>query len=485
MMHTLKKPAAVVLMCALFVSFTLPIQSAQAQVAAVTIEGPGPLLTAALASAAADTTGAAAEVEQSVIKKILDGIAWAVAKTAIQSLTKSMVNWINSGFNGSPAFVTDLKDNLGNLQDAIADDFFDSLADSTGIDVRSPFQEQITDHLRQSYYRSTGSEGFFSRNNYDALQEQDAQKFLKGDFQRGGWDAWMRTVLNDNNNPIGALYKAEDELFNRIESARVTRLNELSWGGGLLSWRGECIQYEGGNDTLTSTSFSQDASGNITSTQKQMAVSLNGKEKCIKNEIRTPGSVIQDQLSHTLGSGVRQLELADSINEIVGALVGQLVNQVLGGGGLASVSRPSQGGGDPYIDRASDDSQYDNTNFSLADGFVTAIETEVSRLETLKADWEEVQRLQDGVELACGGQSRDLVNTEQRTVVSETIVDINEALAKTQAVLTDAQGAGNDASGQVANISSAYQNLLATNPQTDGAISLYRQQLQNALSCSS
>jgi hypothetical protein len=162
-----------------------------------------------------------------------------------------------------------------------------------------------------------------------------------------------------------------------------------------------------------------------------------------------------------------------------------LVNQVLGGGGLASISRPSQGGGDSYIDRASDDSQYDNTNFSLADGFVTAIETEVSRLESLKAEWEEVQRLQDGVEMACGSQSRDLVNTEQRTIVAEAIAEINDAIAKTQAVLTDAQATGNDSSGQVANVSSAYQNLLATNPQSDGVIALYQQQLQAALSCSS
>ena len=56
----------------------------------------------------------------SIQKQVVDAIAWTVAKTAVQSLTQSIVNWINSGFEGSPAFVTDLENNLGNLSDAVA-----------------------------------------------------------------------------------------------------------------------------------------------------------------------------------------------------------------------------------------------------------------------------------------------------------------------------------------------------------------------------
>ena len=35
---------------------------------------------------------------------ILDGIAWYVIKLAIAQITRSIVNWINSGFEGAPTF---------------------------------------------------------------------------------------------------------------------------------------------------------------------------------------------------------------------------------------------------------------------------------------------------------------------------------------------------------------------------------------------
>jgi hypothetical protein len=438
--NTSKRVLAAALIVVLISPFALPVSTVRAQ----TVEAPGPLLTAAITTATADLSSASAsgvsaalDVEQNIVTKILNAIAWAVAKTAIQSITKSMVNWINSGFQGSPAFVTDLEYNLGRLQDTIADDFFDSLADNTGIDVRSPFQDQISDYLRQSYYRSTGTDGFWSRNLYDAHEnEEDAEAYLGGDFSRGGWDAWMKTVLNDNNNPVGAFFTAQDELFNKIESTRVTRLNELQWGRGFLSWRGDCIQTE------AMANAAQDAS-NVTSLDNQ-ATPLAAKEKCLKYDIKTASSPL------------RQLELADSINEIVGAVVGQMVNQVLGGVGLSGLSNPSQGGGRSYVDRASETGQYDNADsVNMSAGLATAIEQELARLESLKADMQ-----------AC--------NTSEAT---EMIAEIDTAIANTQQVLARARtAADSNSDGDAANITSVYQNLLATNPQSPSA---------DELSCSS
>ena len=38
----------------------------------------------------------------------LDGIAWSLVKNVAQQMTSSIINWINSGFQGSPAFLTNL-----------------------------------------------------------------------------------------------------------------------------------------------------------------------------------------------------------------------------------------------------------------------------------------------------------------------------------------------------------------------------------------
>jgi hypothetical protein len=51
---------------------------------------------------------------------------------------------------------------------------------------------------------------------------------------------------------------------------------------------------------------------------------------CLKySDIKTPGTVINEQLGRALGSGLTQLELADEFDEIVGALIGQLMEQVV------------------------------------------------------------------------------------------------------------------------------------------------------------
>ena len=42
-----------------------------------------------------------------VKETLLDGVAWFAAKLIVQKLTAETVNWINSGFQGNPAFVTD------------------------------------------------------------------------------------------------------------------------------------------------------------------------------------------------------------------------------------------------------------------------------------------------------------------------------------------------------------------------------------------
>ena len=61
---------------------------------------------------------------------------------------------------------------------------------------------------------------------------------------------------------------------------------------------------------------------------------------------QTPGAAIESQLSNTLGSDLRGLEIAQSIDQIVAALVGQLVTQAMGGiGGLMSAGSGGGGGG--------------------------------------------------------------------------------------------------------------------------------------------
>ena len=117
-------------------------------------------------------------------------------------------------------------------------------------------------------------------------------------------------------------------------------VKKLDWGKGFLSWR-TCEQY------ATKTSAPSDAGPGVELTDETTKKDKsNENQTCTKySDIKTPGSVIESQLEHTLGTGLRQLELADDIDKIVGALVGQLVKTVLTKGLAAMNSSSGDWGG--------------------------------------------------------------------------------------------------------------------------------------------
>ncbi len=75
-----------------------------------------------------------------------------------------------------------------------------------------------------------------------------------------------------------------------------------------------------------------------------------------KEKILTPSSVVQESFQQILGSPVRQLESANDIGQMIGALFASVTTQALTDSqGLAGLGR-SIGGGTPYIDQVSRDS---------------------------------------------------------------------------------------------------------------------------------
>lgn len=343
-----------------------------------------------LSTSGAASVSAGNETTQTLILQILNGLAWTVAKTAVQSLTQSMVNWINSGFEGSPAFVTDLQENLGFLADAVAEDFISGLdqvaIDSAGFSVRSPFQDQLAEALREEFYRTTSSYGFDIRNPYTLTAEcQNAEGFTRGDFSCG-YDGWFSMSQNPANNPIGRYLIARNELFRRVDDEAQRRITELTWGRGFLSWRGNCGPYarprSGGSTAGPAGAASRaGAPGGFGAA----TVSLSQTDTSSRCRIRTPGAIIEESLGITVNSPLRQLEIADSINEVVGALAGQLVNQVLGGTGLSGLSQPPAGGGRSFLDRASDPSLYNQAATGSAGAIINELEEAESRGVQLRA----------------------------------------------------------------------------------------------------
>ncbi|NCN52711.1 hypothetical protein GW943_02800 [Candidatus Parcubacteria bacterium] len=248
----------------------------------------------------------------------LDAIAYALAKQAIQSMTTSIVQWINSGFKGSPAFVQNLEFHLNYLADRVASEFFSELG---GGFLCAPFQLNVRaaislQYNNNKYYKNRGQCSLSS-------VAANIENFGKAGVT-SSWGNFMQVAMYPQNNPYGSMALAQQELTLRIVNARNQEVELLSFGDGFLSYR----------DTEDAWCIGQPV------------------EKC---PVITPGKVISEQLNKSLGAGQDVLVSADEINEIIGALFAQLTTQAITGvNGLLGVSS-GQNGSQSYLNQVNSD----------------------------------------------------------------------------------------------------------------------------------
>lgn len=247
-----------------------------------------------------------------------NGIYILVMKTLLAQITDSIVNWINSGFEGSPSFVTDPKSFLVDVGDEVAGEFinemtkFGWLCDPYRLNIQIALSLGIGSFKRQRKCTLTGI-----IKNFD--------NFVNGTFKEGGWKGWFYLTTNPNANPGTAFLSVQAELQKRIQQRKDLEVKKLDWGKGFLSWR-TCEAYS----TTASEGSQSSESGGVLGSKSQINDSSGQSHDCVKwSDIKTPGTVIESQLEHTLGTSLRQMELADDIDKIVGALVQQLVKTVL------------------------------------------------------------------------------------------------------------------------------------------------------------
>lgn len=395
-----------ILACALVLSFVSPVLLVPARVEA--IGGVGDVVfdpTNFKANSAAALTLAALQGKEGA----LDAVAWGLANVALQSITKSVVNWINSGFNGSPAFVQDLSRNLQGVADGVAADFIGQLADQL---EDTPMRGTV-EAVAYGYYLSTSGDAFLKKQLYtlrDVAQNDVA--FVQGDFNQGGWDGWMALTQNPANNPYGSYLNAKAELDRRIEASLDQRVTELGWGRGFLSWRGDCPAPAGGSPTQ-----------------------LGSQEQCLNAPIQTPGSVVEAQLNASLGIPAGQLTVADEINEIVGALMSQLVNQALQG--LSTIGSSSSGGSG-YIDRATSEGERGVDGLLL-----NGVEQQTTLVAEYQSGWLKISAAANKAGLC------DEATNEEKDVIADAKLRSDAGLLKASIALSSLQGILGDIEGGV------------------------------------
>ncbi|TSC68473.1 MAG: hypothetical protein G01um101456_628 [Parcubacteria group bacterium Gr01-1014_56] len=219
-----------------------------------------------------------------------------LGKVAVQQITDSTVNWINSGFDGKPAFVQDYNQFFTGVADQAAGEFLQS---SNFAFLCSPFKLQVRIAVAQAYAR---------RNVAPSCTLTQAvgnvQNFLDGNFREGGWGGLIAFTTEPSNNPFGAYMALTESLDNAVANAKATGALELDLGQGFMSVK-KCDPP--------------------------------GSSNC---KIVTPGIAISESLSGSIKANFDSLQIGDSINQILAALQNALITKILYGG-LSNVNKKS------------------------------------------------------------------------------------------------------------------------------------------------
>jgi len=252
--------------------------------AAVTVVEVGPMV--------GHTAVIAADTRSLVVKEYtLDNIAYLTTQTLMRALIAQIINWVNTGLDGNPFYVTNTEAHFRGIADGVFNRFLTELG-VLGVD---PLVQRS---LARSYNPS------FQRAIRPTVSEAEISAFTNN-FANGGWSMWIAT-LQPQNNPYGRFLIASDELQRRRTEAALRESQKLAWSGGFLSQE-ECLEI--------------DSSGN-----------------CIFSSVNTPGLLIQDELRRALGTTFDELLAADELSEIIAAVSLQLFSTVFGGSSIDTES---------------------------------------------------------------------------------------------------------------------------------------------------
>lgn len=305
-----------------------------------------------------------------------DAIARFVVVKIMDKMTLATVNWINSGFEGSPLFVEDPEKFFSN----IAKEEINKITAWYPEDLENyPFGRLVTQTILLDLQRQFAQNVRFSLNEVLAHGTYDE---FRVDFNVGGW-AGYTAMFRPNNNPLGNYIMVNNEIGRRISGTHINVTQnfqkQLQQSGGFLNQR-KCELTGTGDpsdiyipaddplhvpssgvipDALFSaigvtpgSSLANELQPGFTGPLSPQAASLEPtiqdfalRSQCKTWRTITPGKTVSDQLTKALNLPADQLLLADEFNEdlalIFDALLLQLVNTGLSS--LDSINNPNPG----------------------------------------------------------------------------------------------------------------------------------------------
>ncbi|MHB8651922.1 MAG: hypothetical protein ACYC8S_02190 [Minisyncoccota bacterium] len=244
----------------------------------------------------------------------LDGLAYLAAQAVLDQLNTSITNWIKGGNNGNPLYITDLHGYLNNIGYKVEQDYLDQVNSSptcysngappnarpwvnpdTGQEVQpggstgaKPWINPDTGQPQPSVYDTGaifGTSGSYSST--PTCPFADGKQFQS--ISNNGWSGFLSQMIDPGASPVAAMITGQEEIAYRTQVRQQEALQKAIWNKGYLS--------------------QEDCSSGT----------------CVT---KTPGSLLESQISFSLQSGTRRIELADKINEMVMAVMTNAVDNL-------------------------------------------------------------------------------------------------------------------------------------------------------------
>ncbi|MCX6754977.1 MAG: hypothetical protein NT068_00350 [Candidatus Nomurabacteria bacterium] len=257
----------------------------------------------------------------------LNSIGKAVAKMLLTEMTKSMVEWINGGFDGTPKFVHDIP---GFFQDVAKNEIL-----QFGLEINNPllfpFGKDFIKMQKRRFVKQFADNAKYSLNEVIANGNpgHTAADF-KVSFADGGWGAWNAMTQLPQNNPIGFNVAASNEMQIRLDGTAKSTAQNIR--DGIATANGYLNQ-----ERCASPSH------DITRGEDAKALrGVDGARRCTVWETVTPGHLISESATKTLqfrsDSLLSVTDLNDAAAALIDASLSLLVTKVAGDDGYAGLS---------------------------------------------------------------------------------------------------------------------------------------------------
>jgi hypothetical protein len=305
-------------------------------------------------------------------EKILEQVLMAIARRALQEITKSTVTWINGGFHGSPLFL----ENPKSFFEDIVKSEVKAVVDIYGYDsIRFPFGKDFAINTINAYKNTLENNVAYSLSKVmtDPVQLYNYQN----NFNVGGWNAFLVNTQYPQNNYLGFQMMASEQLAGKITSSpgvnnAINKVKEtLQQGQGFLSPQ-TCpsnTSYNNGTNEWQRSSFNmaeqqkwyteqrkviENADG-MTEQEKKEQIALLDKDFKEKTDMEkanwaeentcpgglvstTPGSVVSNQIMTALDIPANSTLQAMGLGNSLSAIFDALLNKFLSPDGLLGLA---------------------------------------------------------------------------------------------------------------------------------------------------